>query len=167
MQTRKIRSVYLAWIRGSLIFKSTSRMWQAKCLRRQSRLENVGSHAKAQFLCLSGAAAGQSCAGLGTGRRGQLRQEQVASCPAPSARSVQWWLDPKASLQEELTSLHVLVSPKPSWSKTHSYFCPLLSALLFSFVVLLLAQGLLWNLLKPGKLGKVFSILTSVQLSSN
>lgn len=106
-------------------------MWEAKCLRWQSRLENVGSHTKARFLYLSCAAAGQSCAGLGTGRRWQLKQEQVAPCPAPSARSAQWCLDPKASLQEELTSLHILLSLKPSWSKTHSYFCLLLSALQF------------------------------------
>lgn len=83
MQSRELKSVYPAWIRGGPIFKPSSGMWVAKRLRRRrSRLEMVGSHSKAgQAFCLSRAAAGQSRGGLGAGgsMAGSTRWREIGS----------------------------------------------------------------------------------------
>lgn len=107
-----------------------------KCLRRQSRLENVGSHTKAQFLYLSGAAAGQSCAGLGTGGRWQMRQEQVVPCQLCPVMPGSQGIPPGGAHFPSCLALTGALLVENSELLLSPAFSPLVS-----FVVLLLAQG--------------------------
>lgn len=128
-------------------------MWEAKCLRRKSRLEKVGSHTKAQVFYLSCAAAGQSCAGLGRGRRGHgaggsMPRSIWQVCPAMAGSQ---GLPPGGACFPSCLALVKALLVKNSQLLLPPFSPPI------SFV-LLLVQGPLWNLLKPGKLGKIFSI---------